>query len=602
MLAKLRNLYEFSLLAAIAGGVGLTLLGAAGMMFPRAGIREVGAMVAVAGLLLTEAAIGLSVPLRTLSRAAHEAYGGQEFLHLKFWGRLKSFSILLNLLIVIGVGAILAAVSIRSGLVPAVIPLETTLRIVAILLAALALSIAYAHLLSLRVPLVRPTGRPTLAIVLIGASAITLAAALAFTLQLRPLTLLGLRMTSDDAAFFLLAGFCVAAGTLFSARALPSLLVIFWGDQRYYRGRTYLSQRKSILMPSVIAFTLLFLILMLLVVFGVGAGGLRQPARLGVIGFMAIALVVSVVASIRLARVKDEASLYRLKASAETKLGYTILGSSLGLAFLLLIVAVIIRQGLAPGGIGPHRWVDVLALACMAGLGPYGFWVAHRHRRIRKIEQRFPDLLRDVAASHRGGLTLSNSVTVAARGEYGMLTPEVVAMADQLSWSVPFEEALTRLNERVKTPLVERTTSLIIEASRSGGNTTDVLIAAANDAREIKNLEVDRSGTMSLYTIIIYVTFFVFLSVAAVLYGSFVPVLIESTEAARQIGSSGFGGISFDTPSLQEYRQFYLLASLVQGIGNGLVAGLMGSGRVSDGLRHSFLMVLFTVITFAFLI
>jgi hypothetical protein len=53
--------------------------------------------------------------------------------------------------------------------------------------------------------------------------------------------------------------------------------------------------------------------------------------------------------------------------------------------------------------------------------------------------------------------------------------------------------------------------------------------------------------------------------------------------------------------TLESCRVFYFLAALVQGVGNGLVAGTMGSGRVQSGLRHSFVMVLAACAVFALL-
>jgi hypothetical protein len=40
----------------------------------------------------------------------------------------------------------------------------------------------------------------------------------------------------------------------------------------------------------------------------------------------------------------------------------------------------------------------------------------------------------------------------------------------------------------------------------------------------------------------------------------------------------------------------------VQGLGDGVVAGLLGSGRAVLGLRHGFAMVLASYVTFAFLL
>jgi archaeal flagellar protein FlaJ len=295
--------------------------------------------------------------------------------------------------------------------------------------------------------------------------------------------------------------------------------------------------------------------------------------------------------------------LYRVRTDPRRTVRRAIVAGSAFLAVALLVPAAILFSGRAIGGLGPPAWIHFFCLGLLAAIGPYGFHAAREARRMRHLEQRFPDFLRDVASSHQGGMTLPNAVAVAARGEYGPLTPEIRRMADQLSWNVAFEEALERFAQRVDTPLVHRAVNLILEANRSGGATTEVLLAAARDAREIKTLEAERHLGMSLYTIVIYITFLVFLAVAAVMYAQFVPQLVASSEAVQQAGAidpvAGLGGPQL---RLEDFQLFYFMAAVVQGLGDGIVAGLMGSGRAVLGLRHSFVMVLLSYLTFAILL
>jgi flagellar protein FlaJ len=279
-----------------------------------------------------------------------------------------------------------------------------------------------------------------------------------------------------------------------------------------------------------------------------------------------------------------------------------VLGSSLLGATLLMVPGFVLAAGIALPGLPPTAWVHLVCIGALAGLGPYGFYMSREARRIRGIEERFADFLRDVASGHQGGLTLPASVMVAARGEYGPLTPEVQKMAEQLSWNLPFTEALERFAERVDTPLVRRAVNLVLQANRSGGSAIEVLLAASRDAREIKSLENERRLTMSLYTVVIYITYFVFLGVAAVLYASFVPKLVAASEAAQatQLGAGAVAGIGGATLSLRDFQVFYFMAAIMQGLGDGIVAGLMGTGRAVLGLKHSFLMVLVAYLTFTF--
>jgi flagellar protein FlaJ len=252
------------------------------------------------------------------------------------------------------------------------------------------------------------------------------------------------------------------------------------------------------------------------------------------------------------------------------------------------------------GGIPSSAWIHFFCLAILVLLGPYGFYAAHEQKRVRLLEERFPDFLRDLASSHKGGLTLTSAIKVSARGDYGPLTPEVQRMADQVSWNVGFQEVLQRFAERVATPLVQRAVTLILQADRSGGSTTEVLLAAARDAREIKTLETERRLAMSLYTVVIYVTFLVFLGVASVLYAQFVPQLVAANQAAAaQSKLASLGQFVGSSLRLADFQLFYLLAAVMQGLGDGIVAGQMGSGKAVLGLRHSFVMVLLSYVCFA---
>ena len=80
----------------------------------------------------------------------------------------------------------------------------------------------------------------------------------------------------------------------------------------------------------------------------------------------------------------------------------------------------------AIGGLGTGLdWIDWAALGLMAMCGPYGFYSTYQFKRIREIESRLPDFLRDVAEGGRFGMTLAESIKVSSRGRYGRLTPEI---------------------------------------------------------------------------------------------------------------------------------------------------------------------------------
>lgn len=233
-----------------------------------------------------------------------------------------------------------------------------------------------------------------------------------------------------------------------------------------------------------------------------------------------------------------------------------------------------------------------MVVACL----PLAIFSSRRAHNIRLVEQRFPDLLRDLNESHSAGLTMAQAVRVAAKGDYGRLNPEVRRMANQVSWGTSFPDALKMFSQRIDTPLIHRAVALIIKATEAGGNVKDVLAAAARDARELKSLEQERRGGMVLYVIVIYVAFAVFLAVVAALQGLLIPAVLSSTNAAAGAGG-GLASIGLNQGlTIQDFHFIYYGVGLVQAVGSGVVAGVMSEGTVRAGLKHIVILVGVTVL------
>ncbi|TGC11484.1 type II secretion system F family protein [Methanolobus halotolerans] len=242
---------------------------------------------------------------------------------------------------------------------------------------------------------------------------------------------------------------------------------------------------------------------------------------------------------------------------------------------------------------------DVIIFTALTIITPPAIAYQKKARNTDKIEEYLPTFLRDISEMSRAGLTLPRSVNTVAKGEYGALTPEVKKMDLSISWGVSFEQTLQNFAGRVPTPIITRSVSLITQASRAGGRVSSVLEAAARDAREVKLLQQERNGNMIVYVVIIYMSFFVFLFVIAMLTSSFVPTMAEAGKAASAAGAgSQFIG-AFDPA---QYTRLMLHTAVIQGFMSGLVAGQMGEGAVSRGLKHSIIMTMIAWIVFTFFI
>jgi flagellar protein FlaJ len=266
-----------------------------------------------------------------------------------------------------------------------------------------------------------------------------------------------------------------------------------------------------------------------------------------------------------------------------------ILLSSLGLAFLCIFLALLrYQQRIAFG-----MTIDFVVLAILLVAGPYPFYLHKKRKKIDSIEDRLSDFLRDLAEAGRFGMTLADAIRKSARGDYGKLTPEIKRMAAQIDWGMPAEEALELFAKRVNTPLVNRAMTIVMKASRAGGDISDVLSVAASNVKDIQLLQQERRVEMGSYIAVIYTAFFVFLAVVVILNVVFLPAMAAHTVQIEEESLEG-APTDMQQPSidLEEIKYIYLAGAIIQGIGGGILAGVIDTGRIYTGLKHSFIMVL----------
>lgn len=269
-----------------------------------------------------------------------------------------------------------------------------------------------------------------------------------------------------------------------------------------------------------------------------------------------------------------------------------ILWSSLAAGTLVALAGGLALLGDLPG-VRPTRGMDLLATAFLVGSGPYAVAAWRKRRRLLALDTRLPDFLTDLASLHKAGLTLQDSLLTAAKGDYGKLTPHVRRAADQARWNVPVLRALENMKRDIGTPIADRALTVVLEAGRTGGNVPEVLEIAAENSRAFVNLRDQRARQMGMYTIITYVASVIFIGVCLALESIFVPRMIE---AFSSVQSGGLGLASL--PDIDSFRTLFYTAALVQAIGNGLVAGIIGEGRASAGLKHAWSMVLLCLVGF----
>jgi flagellar protein FlaJ len=282
--------------------------------------------------------------------------------------------------------------------------------------------------------------------------------------------------------------------------------------------------------------------------------------------------------------------MYGPRIEAKTNYRVIIYGAAGSVSLAFLIVAMLLQFGAV--NLAGLTTLDMLVISLLAFIGPYGFYENYRYHRIRSLEDKLPEFLRDVAESGKFGMTLAASIRSAAKGRYGDLTPEIKRMAAQIGWGISATEALKLFSERVQTPLVKRTCGIIIKAASAGGNVADILSLVSNDIKETQLERAEKEMNMTAYMVVIYVAFFVFLATVLMLNAVFIPQ-ISNAGAGAAGGDSSLqqGATTVNAQLIPAVRFIYLASALIHGLGDGVTAGMLENGQLGNGLRHGFIMV-----------
>lgn len=236
----------------------------------------------------------------------------------------------------------------------------------------------------------------------------------------------------------------------------------------------------------------------------------------------------------------------------------------------------------------PVLFDNYLVLVVLIALAPYSILDHMDMSWKRKVDEYLPELLRDVAEAQRTGMTLIRAFEEVVKKRYGPLTKEVRRLVVQISWGATFEKALQLFANRVGTPLTRRVASLITEATRFGGATSDIMDLTASYVRSTHLLERERSSELRIYTIIIYAAFFIFLYC----------VIILLTTFFYRISPMGAGFVTGMALPPEQMRRLFFHMAIIQAVMSGLAAGKMSTGRILAGTKHVCTLIVLSFIIF----
>lgn len=207
------------------------------------------------------------------------------------------------------------------------------------------------------------------------------------------------------------------------------------------------------------------------------------------------------------------------------------------------------------------------------------------YSQIKKLENYFPKLMRDITENIRTGMTLPQAIRAASSNNYDVLSAYVKELNAKISWGIQFDTALMDFADKTRSDSIRRTVQTVIEAHRSGGTIETVMEAVVESLRELEKIKKERSASVYSQMINGYLIYIVFLGVMVGMSAFLIPTF-------------QFENAQSDLRTI--FSELFRNLIIIQGFFAGIAIGKMAEGNVSAGIKHSMVLVIFGYTVFLF--
>jgi len=219
-------------------------------------------------------------------------------------------------------------------------------------------------------------------------------------------------------------------------------------------------------------------------------------------------------------------------------------------------------------------------------------------KKEKEKEQKFLEFVRDIVENVKSGTPISRAILNVKNRDYGALRSHIEKLANQISIGIPLTRAFETFADGTKSLVIRRSISLISEANRSGGDINTILSSVAHSVNQTEVIQKERRAAIFNLTVQGYIIFFVFILIILVLQYFLMPLI-------KDIGPIKDLNVEINPAKEIDLTQANFLLLIFQSFFAGLVIGKISEGKISAGVKHSFILIslaliLYTIVELVF--
>ena len=193
-------------------------------------------------------------------------------------------------------------------------------------------------------------------------------------------------------------------------------------------------------------------------------------------------------------------------------------------------------------------------------------------RRASEIENSIPDFLRQLSSMLKVGMSLENALIDMSNHGKGPLYDELRRVVVEIRMGKSLDESFNGMAMRLDSKDLERSFKIILNAHKSGGSLSDIILDVSDDLRAILVLKRERKASVMMSIMFLVIASTIAAPFALGMVGVYSSFMMEL----------GKGGSICEVAPLA--AEIYLI---IQSICAGFLIALIMYGDLRKGLRYS---------------
>lgn len=232
---------------------------------------------------------------------------------------------------------------------------------------------------------------------------------------------------------------------------------------------------------------------------------------------------------------------------------------------------------------GGSGFFFLIGVGVLVAAFPFIINVIQETASANEKEEMFLEFTRNLVESVNTGTPISKSILNVQDRPFGVLSPHVKKLANQIKLGIPLNKALTTFSKDVDNKTIARALTLIGQAERAGGDIGVILESVAEAVSMSEKLKKERKAAISTLVVQGYIIFIVFIIIILVMQFKILPMISGIADVGGAIGLEGGQAIE-----QSEISNAFLYLLLIQGFFSGLTIGKLSENNIKSGIKHSF--------------